>query len=252
MEKQQENQLTGALEDYLETIYELVRENKVARVKDIARARGVRAASVTPAMRRLSEAGMIRYVQREFIDLTPDGEQTARRIFARHQLLTRFFEEILRMSPDLAEGDACAMEHSLSSAGMEHLVRLFEFMRNCPEGQQLLARFHRCSLVHGDVPECQERCATREGQRARRAVTQRSLADLAPGERARVAQVNGSETERRHLLDMGLLPDVVVEIARVDRAQRQIWIALQGFELALGDDEATCVAVGRGVDEVAR
>ena len=49
--------LTGSLEDYLETIYLLIRDRKVARVKDIAEARDVRMASVTPAMRRLAELG---------------------------------------------------------------------------------------------------------------------------------------------------------------------------------------------------
>lgn len=251
MQKDQEHQLTGALEDYLETIYELVRSNKVARVRDIARLRGVRAASVTPAMKRLAEAGMIRYLQREFIDLTPEGEEQARSILARHHLLTRFFEEILRMSPEAAEGDACAMEHSLSSEGMEHLVRLFEFMRNCPDGQQLLALFHRCSLVHSDVLECETHCAARARQRALRPGAQRSVADLAPGERARVAQVNGTAAERRRLLNMGILPDVVVGLARVDRDDGRFWIELGGFELALGDDEAARVAVGPSPDEPA-
>jgi len=85
--------LTGALEDYLETIYELVRDRKLARVKDIAKARGVKSGSVSPAMRRLSDLGYIKYVEREFIDLTPTGERAARRIYARHQLLKRFFTD---------------------------------------------------------------------------------------------------------------------------------------------------------------
>ena len=72
-------ELTGALEDYLETIYELVRDHKFARVRDIAKARGVRAASVSPAMKRLSDLGLIRYVRREYIDLTEQGEEEARK-----------------------------------------------------------------------------------------------------------------------------------------------------------------------------
>ena len=65
--------LSGSLEDYLETIYELVRDKKLARVKDIANRRGVRSASVTPAMKRLAELGLIEYVEREYIDLSEDG-----------------------------------------------------------------------------------------------------------------------------------------------------------------------------------
>ncbi len=37
-------QLSSSLEDYLETVFALVRDKTVARVRDIAKARGVRAA----------------------------------------------------------------------------------------------------------------------------------------------------------------------------------------------------------------
>ena len=137
-----EHNLTGSLEDYLETIFELVRDKKLARVKDIAKARGVKAGSVSPAMRRLADLGLIEYVEREYIDLTPAGEVEARRIFAKHQLLTRFFSQILKMSKSSAEADACAIEHNLSDEGMDHIVRFFEFLQGCPEGNQLTVPGH--------------------------------------------------------------------------------------------------------------
>ena len=52
--------LKAAADGELAGLYELVRDHKVARVRDIARARGVRSASVTPAMRRLAQMGLIR------------------------------------------------------------------------------------------------------------------------------------------------------------------------------------------------
>ena len=130
--------LTDSLEDYLETVYELVRDKKFARVKDIAQARGVRPGSVSPAMRRLAEMGLIEYVRREYIGLTPEGEERARRILARHQLLTRLFEDFLQMNHAAAEEEACAMEHSLSDEAMDQLVRFFEFLQLCPQAKELL------------------------------------------------------------------------------------------------------------------
>ena len=56
--------LSASLEDYLETIYELVRTRKW-RACGTSHARGVRAASVTPAMRKLLELGLIHYEKRE-------------------------------------------------------------------------------------------------------------------------------------------------------------------------------------------
>jgi DtxR family Mn-dependent transcriptional regulator len=233
--------LTGALEDYLETIFELVRDHKLARVKDIAKARGVRSASVTPAMRRLAELGLIRYHQREYIDLTAEGEREARRIYAKHQLLTRLLVEVLGMSPRLAEADACAMEHALSPQGMNHLVRFFEYLRVCPGGRQLLTRFHRCSLVHEDAPPCELDCAAMQAKRDVESTM--SLSQLKPGESGRVTQVTGAGAIRQRLLDMGIIPDVELEVERLAPAGDPIWIKLQGFQLSLRKGEAESVLI---------
>jgi DtxR family Mn-dependent transcriptional regulator len=237
--------LTGALEDYLETIYELVREHKLARVKDIAKARGVRSGSVSPAMKRLADLGLIRYVQREYIDLTPEGEKQARSIYAKHQLLTRFFEQFLKMSAKEAQANACAMEHSLSADGMDHLTRFFEYLQVCPEGSQFLERFHQCPLVRGETDQCGTHCSysNGKGQGHPHRLPTRSLSELKPGERARVAQVNGSGAIRQRLLDMGLLPNVQIEVERVAPTGSPIWIKLGGFQLSLRPNEADAVMV---------
>ena len=175
--------LTGSLEDYLETIYEVVRERKVARVRDIAAARSVRAASVTPAMHRLSEQGLIRYARREFIELTPAGEAAARRVLARHHLLTRFLREVLSMPAPAAEHDACAMEHCLSDEGVDHLVRFFEFLEVCQEGRDFLRQFHQCPVAAGSGPCDGEVCGN---DRAGEEATGMSLSDLKPGDQVEV------------------------------------------------------------------
>lgn len=252
-------ELTGSLEDYLETIYELVRDQKLARVRDIAKARGVRAASVTPAMRRLAHLGFINYLQREYIDLTPKGERAARRIFARHQVLTRFFHEILGMEPTASESDACAMEHSISKEGMDSFVRFFEFLGVCPDGALFIKKFHSCAARHAtsgkqltctldgaDSNRCQFSSSAFHASDKRCHQEKKSiknLADLKAGQRARVSHVNGSGAIRQRLLDMGILPNTDVSVERIALAGDPIWIKLQGFQLALRRKEAESVAV---------
>lgn len=243
------DQLSGALEDYLETIYELVRDQKVARVRDIARARRVRAASVTPAMRRLAELGLIRYEKREYIDLTPRGQREAQRVFSRHEALRSFFERVLRMPAESAVADACAMEHSLSPGGMDYLVRFIEFVHNCPEGARFLELFHGCSVaLHGpagcDGKECPLRRQPREAER--RAV---ALASLGAGVRVRVRRIAADGALRDRLLDAGLLPDVVLEVVRVTAGGERVEVRLGGFELRLSGEEARAVLVAPPEDE---
>jgi DtxR family transcriptional regulator, Mn-dependent transcriptional regulator len=236
--------LTNALEDYLETIYQLVRVNKLARVKDIAGARGVRSASVTPAMKRLADLGLIRYEQREYIDLTPEGEVAARRILSRHQMLTRFFTQFLGVEAEQAESDACSMEHSLSSRSMSGLVRLFEFLDNCPEGARFQEQFHACPLVQEGLSKCPDDCACKDKTAAGQLDQQMLPLDaLSPGEQGRVTQGGGQGAIRQRILDMGILPGVEVRFERTAPAGDPIWIRVGGFQLSLRRAEAVSIQV---------
>jgi DtxR family Mn-dependent transcriptional regulator len=221
------------LEDYLETVYELVRDKKLARVKDIAERRGVRAASVTPAMKRLADLGLIEYVQREYIDLTEEGARQARRVLAKHVILSYFFEEFLSMSPEAAEADACAMEHSLSAEAMERLVRFVEFLKASPRADAFLRSFREFSDLHDRAQPV--------GHRERPHVV--SLSVLKPGDRARVTHVHGRGVARQRLLDTGILPDAMLSVERVVPKTRSILIELHGFQISLSHEEADSIMV---------
>ncbi|MFH2002059.1 MAG: metal-dependent transcriptional regulator [Planctomycetota bacterium] len=238
-----ESQLTGALEDYLETIFELVRDQKFARVKDIARVRGVKAGSVSPAMRRLADMGFIKYIEREYIGLTPEGEAQARCIYAKHQLLTRFFSKILKMPSHAAEADACAIEHSLSAEGMDHLTRFFEFLQGCPEGEQLLEKFLQCSLVHSDVEKCKVQCNREQDSTYAHGKERISLWELKAGDQAQVCRTLTTAALRQNLLEKGLVPDAVIGLERFLPDDEQVQITLHGFSLTLEREEAESVIV---------
>lgn len=237
--------LTVALEDYLETIYLLIRENKFARVKDIANARGVRAGSVTPAMKRLEELGLIRYVRNEYIDLTSEGMKEALRVNARHQVLTRLFQEVLGLPNDQAVQNACAMEHNMTPEAMSRVVRFFEFLHLCPDGKKLLDLFHSCNQVNDSSAICSRDCSAYPVPGRHRKDPPESVSTLKPGESGIVMQVNGKGAIRQRLLDMGILPDVTVEVERVAPSGDPIWIKLHGFQLSLRKREADSVVVDR-------
>ncbi|MBE0566772.1 MAG: DtxR family transcriptional regulator [Krumholzibacteria bacterium] len=233
--------LTPALEDYLESVFRLVTEHGFARVRDIAEARGVKPGSVSPAMRRLEEAGLIRYERREYVALTDTGAAAARRIYSRHRVLRRFFGTFLGLPPEIAEADACVAEHSLSAATLDRLVRLFEYMEVCPDGRDHLRHFHQCSRVQEGADHCPHHCPALHGLGERNTVM--SVADLRPGQKGRVRQIEGQGAIRQRLLDMGILPDTTIELARIAPTGDPMWIRLQGFELALRKNEAAAVLI---------
>jgi DtxR family Mn-dependent transcriptional regulator len=239
--------LTASLEDYLETIYLLGGERKVARIRDIASARNVKAGSVTPAMKRLAELGYITYSRREYITLTAAGEHAARRILSRHQILTSFLRDVLQMHDVAAEHDACALEHHLSDDAMDRIVRFFEFMRTCPgSAPGFLERFHHCPQIHADQHgSCSGPCPLCAPGDQQGTATM-TLADLKPGQSARVRQVNASGAIRQRLLDMGILPDAEVRVERIAFAGDPIWIKLKGYQLSLRTNEARAVLIAQG------
>jgi DtxR family Mn-dependent transcriptional regulator len=234
-----EQEMSSSLEDYLETIYLLVQEQGFARVKDVARARDVKAASVSIALRRLAELALVRYERREYIALTPDGEKAGRRVFSRHRLLTRFFEQVLSMQPQAASEQACAMEHSLTDEAMDGLVRFFEFLGACPS---VVESFHHCPLVQdakafaagqGGCTVC-----AKKGEQSTM-----SLAELRPGQGAVVTKIDAAGALRQRLLDMGVLPETRIDVERVGLGGDPFWVRCQGARLALRRSEAHSIMV---------
>ena len=106
-------QLTQSREDYLETIYKLIEENTVARVKDIAAKLNVRKPSVHTAINELKKHGFVEQELYGYITLTKLGLVEAKKVAQRHEILHDFLV-LLGVPTQVAERDACAMEHILS------------------------------------------------------------------------------------------------------------------------------------------
>jgi len=128
------DRLTSTMEDYLEAIYNLGKEKRVVRVKDIAKKLGVKMPTVTSMLKTLSEKGMIDHERYEYLELTGKGSDIGSEIDQRHQTLRTFLTDILQIDHDQADEDACKMEHAVSPTTLERFVDFMEFIENCPRG----------------------------------------------------------------------------------------------------------------------
>ncbi len=126
--------LTASQEDYLEAIYRISLEKKAARAKDIASFVGVRASSVTSALRTLANLELINYAPYDLITLTEKGEKAARGIVGKHNALKKFLTDVLGVEGKEAEDAACLMEHSVPGAIVERLIKYAEYVEHCPKG----------------------------------------------------------------------------------------------------------------------
>lgn len=101
-------------ENYLETILMLSRTLPVVRSVEVAETLGFTKPSVSVAMKNLREKNYVTVTKEGYIYLTDTGRQIAETIYERHELLTSWLTA-LGVDKDIAEEDACKMEHVISA-----------------------------------------------------------------------------------------------------------------------------------------
>lgn len=130
--------LSPAMEDYLEAIFRVTERNGACSVSDVAEALDVKRPSVSKAIKRLTDAGFVAHEPYGKVSLTAKGRAVGRQQVRMHQVLMHFLVDILQLPPDLAEHDACLMEHAISRATVERLVEFIErFDAQNPDRQTL-------------------------------------------------------------------------------------------------------------------
>lgn len=100
-------------EMYLETI--LVLKNRLGLVRsiDIANEMGFSKPTISVAMKKYREDGLVSMDDQGFINLTEEGRDIAEKIYERHQVISHVLMA-LGVSEKQATEDACKMEHDIS------------------------------------------------------------------------------------------------------------------------------------------
>jgi len=101
-------------ENYLETVLRLQHRNGYVRSIDIANEMEYSKPSISRAMHILEDNGLIIMETSGQIVLTEKGREKAEAIFERHEIISKFLNKTLGIEADLAEQDACKIEHIIS------------------------------------------------------------------------------------------------------------------------------------------
>ena len=115
--------LSSGLEDYLECIYNNIQNKGSVKAIDISRELNVSRASVTDALKRLASKGYISYERYGKINLLDTGIEKSQTVIEKHQILTTFFEKILKLSNKEATENACRIEHVITENAFTQLKR---------------------------------------------------------------------------------------------------------------------------------
>ena len=112
-------------ENYLETILLLSKKLPVVRSVDIANELDFKKSSVSIAMKNLREKNHIAVSDQGFIYLTDSGKKIAEMIYERHELLSSWLKS-MGVPAEIANEDACKMEHVISKESFEAIKKLFK------------------------------------------------------------------------------------------------------------------------------
>jgi len=144
---------SASMEDYLEAIANLSKEERAVRVNQLSQRLKVRMPSVTSALKKLSERGLVIHEKYGYIELTPEGDKVAADVIHRHKTLSRFFAQALDVDHKTAEEDACKIEHVISPLSLERVIKFIEFIEACPLGEANFPKRYKYYLEHGELPE---------------------------------------------------------------------------------------------------
>lgn len=121
--------LQESTENYLKTILLLQRKQGYVRATDIAESMQYTKASISRAVKLLKEKGYLYQDAHKMIFLTTKGEEKAVQIYERHQFFVVFLTEVLQLDPQIAEQNACRMEHVVSNSTFQGFQQLYEKMK---------------------------------------------------------------------------------------------------------------------------
>jgi DtxR family Mn-dependent transcriptional regulator len=143
-------------------------------------------------LKELARTGWIE-VKDQAVDLLPKGDKRARELVRRHRLSLRLFYDLFSL--DGAEAEACKFEHILSPEVTDSVCTLLGHPPNAPDGKPI-PRGACCAMFR---------------QEMRPLVA--PLADLTPGERAKIVFITpGSHSRLDRLSAMGVVPGSIVKL----------------------------------------
>jgi len=121
-----ENEITHSGAHHLLAINDLVGDRGYARVTDVAKFLDITTGSASTNLKSLKSRGLVEEDENKFLKLAPEGKKLADAILKKRTILKQFFTDILGVSGDQAQIDACKTEHLIS---METTSKMANFAK---------------------------------------------------------------------------------------------------------------------------
>ena len=125
--------VSASTEDYLEALFRLESQGKKLTVTALAEQLKRTKGTVVTAVKKLAEQGFAEHQSYGEISLTDKGREIGWRIDMKHECLTGFFHDLLKVDKRKAEDIACLIEHHLDGGAAEKFFNLVAFLTTARE-----------------------------------------------------------------------------------------------------------------------
>ncbi len=124
------------IEELLETIYTERELGRGDAGSILAHAGAHAGEKAVDDFRQLEAKGFVR-MEGERVALTEEGERRAEVVVRRHRLAERLFKDLLDVSENTMESQACEFEHILSAEATDSVCTLLGHPPTCPHGKPI-------------------------------------------------------------------------------------------------------------------
>ena len=213
--------ISGAVQDYLKTIYKLQEDTGVVSTSALAEAMEVAAASVTGMVKKLAGLKLVRHNPYQGVTLSKAGEKMALEVIRHHRLLELYLAEALGYSWDKVHEEAERLEHVISEEFEEKIFEALGRPTRDPHGDPIPAKDGTVVAAEHD-----------------------RLSDLEPGATGVIRQVSDSDAEMlRYLGTRGLIPNAPVEVLEKAPFNGPVTVKTRETSHVLGRDLAQHIRV---------
>jgi DtxR family Mn-dependent transcriptional regulator len=118
----------------------------------------VKMPTVSSMLKTLNDRGLVNYEKYEYVEMTRRGANVGKEMHRRHGILLEFLTEIPKIDHEVADEEACKMEHALSPETLDSLTDFMAFIQACPRTGKSWLDYFKEFRQDGCLPEkCREK-----------------------------------------------------------------------------------------------
>lgn len=153
--KFEQTELTHSSIHHLLAINSLMKENGYSRSVDVANHLNISRASVSITVTKLRDKGFVREDKNRFLKLSEKGKELVNSVLSKRRIVEQFFREVLDLSSQEAEVEACKVEHLLSEPTGKKLISFMGYFLSAqPDAVKFRRGLEKFSYICSTTNDC--------------------------------------------------------------------------------------------------